>query len=116
MNKDQIDEIRQLLLNMRTDLQEQEEQCKGDGKPVNLDQSKVGRLSRMDAMQIQEMALEASRRRQQKLIQIELTLKRIETDDYGYCLNCDEEINIKRLLIDPTNTHCIQCAEMIHTS
>ncbi|MFK5892025.1 MAG: TraR/DksA C4-type zinc finger protein, partial [Pseudomonadota bacterium] len=62
-------------------------------------------------MQIQQMALEASRRRQLQLNKIEITLKRMETDDYGYCFDCDEEIDVRRLLIDPTNTHCIQCAD-----
>ena len=111
MDDKNLEQIRQLLLKMKVDLQEQEKTFKDYKKPVELDQTKIGRISRMDAMQIQQMALDASRRRQHQLVKIETAFQRIESDEYGYCLSCDEEINFRRLLIDPTNTHCIECAE-----
>ena len=77
---------------------------------VELDQTKVGRLSRMDAMQAQAMALASEQRREQTLRRIDAALKRIEDDEYGYCLQCDELINPKRLEFDPTVTLCIECA------
>ena len=77
---------------------------------VELDQTRVGRLSRMDAMQAQAMSKETGRRRRQQLIQIEAALKRIESGDYGYCEECGEEIAAKRLAIDPTALFCIDCA------
>ncbi len=113
MDKDNLEKIRQLLLEMSSELQAQEKTFKELGKPVELDQTKVGRISRMDAMQSQQMALDASRRRQQQLIKLDSALHRIESGDYGYCFSCDEEIDIRRLLIDPANTLCIECAEKI---
>ena len=77
---------------------------------VELDQSKVGRLSRMDALQSQAMSLESERRRQIELMKIETTLTRLQSGNYGYCLRCDEEIQLKRLELDPTVTLCIDCA------
>ncbi|KKJ77588.1 conjugal transfer protein TraR [Kiloniella litopenaei] len=77
---------------------------------VELDQSKVGRLSRMDALQSQAMSLESERRRQVELSKIETTLTRLQNGNYGYCLRCDEEIQLKRLELDPTVTLCIECA------
>ena len=111
MDDKNLEQIRQLLLKMKVDLQEQEKTFKEDKKPVELDQTKVGRISRMDAMQIQQMALDASRRRQLQLVKIETAFQRIESGEYGYCLSCDEDINFRRLLVDPTNTYCIECAE-----
>ena len=111
MDEKNLEQIRQLLLKMKSDLQEQEKASKETGKPVELDQTKVGRISRMDAMQAQQMALDASRRRQLQLVKIENAFQRIESDDYGYCLGCDEDIDIRRLMVDPGNTHCIKCAE-----
>ena len=70
----------------------------------------MGRLSRMDAMQQQAMSQATNQRRQLKLAQIESALTRIENDDYGYCTECDEAINPKRLEFNPTATLCIQCA------
>lgn len=111
MNKKEIDEIRQKLLRQQSELQRLEKTFQGTSAPVELDQARVGRLSRMDAMQAQEMAQETARRRQHKLLEIDGALRRIEADEYGYCFVCGEEIDIRRLSINPTNTRCMECAE-----
>ncbi len=77
---------------------------------VELDQTKVGRLSRMDALQAQEMSLETNRRRDIELQRIESALQRIENNEFGYCLKCGDDISIKRLEIDPSTPVCIDCA------
>ena len=77
---------------------------------VELDQSKVGRLSRMDAMQAQAMAKASSNRRQIMLTKITAALRRLDEDDYGFCRECEQPINPKRLEFDPTVIHCIDCA------
>jgi DnaK suppressor protein len=81
------------------------------GKPVELDQTLQGRLSRMDAMQQQEMALAAKRRNEQLLIAIEQAFRRIDTGDYGFCIKCGEEIVQRRLELNPVVLTCINCAE-----
>ncbi len=80
-------------------------------RPVALDQSKVGRLSRMDAMQGQQMAAETAHRRTQEMARIRAALNRIEQDEYGYCLKCEEEIELKRLEFDPSAALCVSCAK-----
>ncbi|PLW77357.1 TraR/DksA family transcriptional regulator [Cohaesibacter celericrescens] len=80
---------------------------------VSLDQQSVGRLSRMDALQGQAMAEEAERRRVLELQRIEQAVKRLEQGDFGYCIECDAEISLKRLEIDPAASHCIRCAELL---
>jgi len=77
---------------------------------VELDQSRVGRVSRMDAMQAQAMAKESDRRRLLSLQRIESALQRIEDGDYGYCAACDEAIAATRLEVDPGALLCIECA------
>ena len=79
-------------------------------QPVELDQQSVGRLSRMDAMQVQAMAQAVEGRRRQRLAQIEAALKRIDEGDYGYCVECGEEISAKRLQVDLTVPRCVDCA------
>lgn len=111
MNMDELEQFRLKLLRMRAELQEQEETSRSSGDTVELDQSRVGRLSRMDAMQAQQMALEVARRRQQQLLKIEGAMRRIESGEYGYCFVCGEEIDVRRLSIDPTNSRCTGCAE-----
>jgi DnaK suppressor protein len=79
-------------------------------KPVELDQTSVGRLSRMDAMQVQAMAQETERRRNLDLQRAQTALERLDAGDYGYCLRCDDEIPVKRLEFDPAVTTCVDCA------
>ncbi len=79
-------------------------------KPVELDQNAVGRLSRMDAMQNQAMAQATERRRQVELVQIEQAFERLTFEEYGFCVECDEEIALKRLEIAPAVTTCVKCA------
>ncbi|NNC72568.1 MAG: hypothetical protein HKN78_06785 [Sphingomonadaceae bacterium] len=64
----------------------------------------------MDAMQQQAMAEAEGRRRQADIQRIDAALKRIEDDDYGWCLTCGEAIEPKRLEIDPMATRCVTCA------
>ncbi len=77
---------------------------------VELDQSKVGRLSRMDAMQAQAMAQASGQRREETLIRISSALQRIDDGDYGFCATCEEAINPQRLEFDPTVVYCVSCA------
>jgi len=80
---------------------------------VELDQSKVGRLSRMDALQAQAMAKASGQRRVAMLRNIEAALKRIDDGTYGLCQDCDEPINPKRLEFDPTALRCVDCASKL---
>jgi DnaK suppressor protein len=77
---------------------------------VTLDQSCVGRLSRMDAMQSQAMNLEAQRRRSSEIRRLQSALRRFENDDYGYCEDCGEDIHEGRLMLDPAALYCTACA------
>ena len=82
----------------------------GERAPVVLDQTTVGRLSRMDALQNQAMQLETERRREVELVRIDAALNRIESGTYGYCTACDEKIEKKRLEMDPSTPLCVDCA------
>ncbi len=84
-------------------------------KPVQLDQASVGRLSRMDAMQGQAMAIESQRRQQLQLRRIEACLGRIDDPSFGFCADCDEPIDLRRLMLNPVLTRCTQCAQSAET-
>ncbi|MDE0417407.1 MAG: TraR/DksA C4-type zinc finger protein [bacterium] len=78
--------------------------------PVMLDQSRVGRLSRMDALQVQAMAKEQERRRRAERQRIKAALERLSDGTWGLCTECGETIAGARLDFDPTVTLCIRCA------
>lgn len=79
-------------------------------KPVELDQSSVGRLSRIDAIQSQAMSAEAQRRREIDLARVTSALGRLDEGTYGECVSCGEPIAPKRLDHDPAAPTCIECA------
>ncbi len=105
-----IDNPQEKLLARKRELLAVMQASEADDKPVELDQTRVGRLSRMDALQGQAMAQETVRRRKNEIARIEAALQRLSDGDYGYCLKCDEEISDKRLELDPSTTLCIECA------
>jgi len=113
MHPDQITQFREQLKALKSELIGAMANAANDIRPVALDQAAVGRVSRGDAMQMQQMALESSRRRERRLMSVDQGLKRLENQTYGVCVDCDEEININRLEIDPTAIRCIKCAERL---
>lgn len=110
MIKLDIDALRQRLLTERDELTHDAEVTAEERDVVVLDQTSVGRLSRMDALQNQAMQVETERRREIELKRIDAALKRIDEDEYGYCVSCGEEIQPKRLDMDPANPVCVDCA------
>ena len=92
------------------ELEEEHKSTAGDHKPIVLDQTTQGRLSRMDAMQVQAMAPETKRRREVGINRIKATFSRIKEGEFGFCINCGDEIAVKRLDIDPSTPTCISCA------
>lgn len=101
---------RERLLRRRGELVEEDRMSAAERAPVTLDQDSVGRLSRVDAMQVQAMALAAERRRGAERQRIDAALKRLEEGEFGICLSCGEEISHARLENDPSVSQCLACA------
>lgn len=110
MDEDRIERFRQQLLHQQQALRGLQETADEAAGTVELDQTSVGRLSRMDALQGQAMSRERDRRRQLELQKIAAALRRIEAGEYGDCVHCGEAIAIRRLDLDPAAPLCIVCA------
>ncbi len=76
---------------------------------VELDQSKVGRLSRIDALQQQSMAVEERRRRQIRKQQVAAAIAAVGEGTYGDCRRCGEPIGYRRLKAKPESPFCVPC-------
>ena len=97
------------LLARLTALDEEDAAGQGAQSTVELDQQAVGRLSRMDALQNQAMAQAQARMRQAERQRIHAALKRIEDGEFGYCTDCGDAVEPKRLDADPTIPRCLDC-------
>lgn len=104
------EDARKRLQARLAELEEEDRISQADRAPVSLDQDSVGRLSRMDAMQVQAMALAAQRRRQAERDRVAAALRRLDEGEFGYCAACGEEIAERRLQHDPSAALCIGCA------
>lgn len=104
------EKFRPLIEAETRELKQQSAATDMERRPVELDQQSVGRLSRMDSMQLQAMAQAIERRRASRLVALELALRRISQSDYGYCVDCGEFIGWRRLEIDPAALKCVKCA------
>ena len=102
--------VRKCLLALRAELTETRRQSADSRRPVTLDQTSVGRVSRIDALQVQAMAIEAERRRAIEEKRIERALERLDAGAYGECVTCGEDIAPARLELDPAVAVCIDCA------
>ncbi|MBX3734159.1 MAG: TraR/DksA C4-type zinc finger protein [Verrucomicrobiae bacterium] len=76
---------------------------------VTLDTS-IGRLSRMDAIQSQQMALGLKSRQQQALQRVRNALQAIRNGTYGQCRRCRGPIAVERLEVQPDAVVCVPCA------
>ncbi len=107
-----LNEALGLLLARKKELTELSEISEAERATVALDQQSVGRLSRMDAMQRQAMAQANDRQRTRELQRIESALQRIKEDEYGFCLECGEDIPEARLRADTAALYCLACAKL----
>lgn len=109
LSQRQLDTLHELLETQLHELGSQLENAESAARPVELDQQSVGRVSRIDAIQQQQMAL-ANREQAQLLAQrIRLALQRIEEGSYGDCLRCGAAIAFARLEVQPYATLCLDC-------
>jgi len=101
----------QTLLEARLSALHSQDEANADSRDtVVLDQTSVGRLSRMDAMQQQAMAKATRQNRTTEIQAIKNALLRLEEGEYGYCEDCGENIPAKRLELSPTAIRCVGCA------
>lgn len=106
-----LETFRALLLAQRKALLDTRSTRDEAGSTVELDQTRTGRLSRMDALQGQAMAKAAQQRAELQLKRIDAALRRLDEGSYGDCLQCEEPIDPRRLRADPATPLCLACAD-----
>jgi len=109
LTKEQRDELSLMLENLCKETVKQVEQLEKSSRPVSLDES-IGRLSRMDAINQQNMALAGLESAKQRLAMLEAALVRLNDGEYGSCLLCKKPISWERLQAKPEALACIKCA------
>jgi DnaK suppressor protein len=111
VNKAELEKLKDKLLLLKVQSEQDEKESIDTAGSIELDQTSVGRLSRMDALQNHQIALAASRQRQHQLQKVDGALRRITSGHFGECFVCGNKISMRRLDIDPTITRCTTCID-----
>lgn len=104
----QLSQLKAQLEGALRDVEQALEASAANAQPVDLELS-IGRLSRVDAMQQQHMALAQRRRLEQQRQQIQSALSRVQRESYGACVRCEEPIGFARLSARPEGPLCREC-------
>lgn len=104
-----VDELRQALERERVRLQRSTKSTGHAARPVELDPSSVGRLSRMNAMASQHMHNDLHAREQAREGRILDALRRVEQGSHGRCTGCGRQIPYGRRLVMPDARACATC-------
>jgi DnaK suppressor protein len=80
---------------------------------LELDQTAIGRLTRMDAMQGQAIVQATQEQHRLQLQRIAAALQAIKEGDYGHCEDCGKAIPFERLSVNPEAHCCIGCQEKL---
>ena len=109
LNQQQIEQLRNMLVDKQQELIVQQADAEAATQPVTLDQQSVGRVSRIDAIQQQQMAIANQQQTTGLLKQIELALHRIDVGEFGFCTECAEPVAFARLQVQPYASLCLDC-------
>lgn len=109
LSNDQLAELREELRRQLHRLERSMKVTEEAARPVELDQTSVGRLSRMDAIQNQHLTKNLKERGEVRLALLEDALSRLEAGGYGQCSQCESEVGFERLLVFPETPLCGNC-------
>jgi len=109
LTADQLIDLEELILAELERLRNESESSGAEREAVSPDKA-IGRLSRLDSMQMQEVAKDADRRREERLARLEAALEELDLGTYGRCQVCGEDIDYERLKVTPEATRCSGCA------
>jgi DnaK suppressor protein len=110
MTPEQKEELKETMTFQMEELRAEIASLEEGAKPVAPDNA-IGRLTRMEAINarsISEATLASARAR---LAGLERALARIDSPDFGLCSVCEEPIPVKRLMLMPEASRCVNCAE-----
>jgi RNA polymerase-binding transcription factor len=110
LSGEQLAELREELDRQSAKLQKSMKVTDEALKPVELDQSAVGRLSRIDSLQNQGLTKNLREREVVKLALLREALERMEAGTYGLCTACGGTIPFERLFVFPEAPQCASCA------
>jgi len=109
LTEEQKKEMKEILENLLKESTIHIQSLKEQSKPVSLDDP-IGRVTRIDAIQMQNMAMATLQREEENIQMTDTALKKLEQGTFGECSACKKQIQWERLKALPGVSLCINCA------
>ncbi len=109
MDKNDKKQIKDAIMQQIEELETDLERLEAAAKPISPDNA-YGRLSRMDAINNKAIVDAALNSKRATLQSYKNVLEKIDTDEYGKCVKCGNDIALNRLTAIPYTDFCITCA------
>ncbi len=110
LTESQLQGFHQRLLAAKADTEALLVQTANDSKPVDMELP-IGRLTRIDAIQMQGMAQMNRHQLEIRLRQIDASLMAYQGGTFGICRHCKEPVGLGRLEVLPETPFCLACQE-----
>ena len=94
------------IVTLKKDISSLEEKT----KPIAPDCS-LGRLTRQEMIQEQQVNEHALHESEIRLNKLKYALGKVDKEDYGICMECEEDILFERLMLVPESSHCVSCKQ-----
>lgn len=110
LTRDQRDDLERNLRALRDEVRGALAAARTGGEPVDLGLP-IGRISRMDAIQQQQMAQAGAAALERRLLLIDAAFASLAAETYGLCRICGGPVGFRRLKARPETPLCIRCQE-----
>ena len=109
MTTEEINQFHQKLLSEKEKIEDEISTLEDKTQSISPENS-LGRISRMDAINSKGVAEFSLREAKRRLNGVNVWLSKFDSDAFGKCARCKNEIPFKRLMFMPHSLKCMHCA------
>lgn len=110
MNLSQLQEIKNQITQAIELINKEITSLEEKTNPITPDCS-LGRLTRQEMIQEQQVYIHALNEARIRLNKLTYADKKVDKEDYGVCMECEEDILFERLMLVPESSHCVSCKQ-----
>jgi DnaK suppressor protein len=88
-----------------------EARAKSSAAEIAIGSAGADPIDRASAEEEHQLAIAARVRDAAQLVEVRAALKRLDADEFGWCIETGDEIGLGRLLICPTTTLCVEAQQ-----
>lgn len=112
MEKQELEQFKEKLLQKKSELINLVQKSESYGREVESEEESKDYIDKASSSYAKEFLFRKSNSDRQLLQMVLEALKRIDNEEYGICMNCEEPVEQKRLEAVPWARLCLACQEL----